>query len=269
MPSGDGRGALSTCGRSAIRCVPPGTAQLVSDGPLCLRRPSLSPTGPFVSGGPFGPCSRARSTSRPQARSGAFIPSGSAYVTLIRSIAYAADVHAVPCGRPFVTHSGACFAEMVSFGTKRTPPCPFGTVPSRHHVKNGCGVRILRREGMGVCPDGGAGSGVGTGSPTRQHRRAPKLPLSSCRHPRGPRARSPGTPSGSGGSGGPGGPGSPPRARKPRDPRLCDFGSRGPARGASTVSAGRGALKVERRAGGGRCYGSMMLNREEAARFTR
>ncbi|SBN44728.1 Hypothetical protein PFR_J18_2167 [Propionibacterium freudenreichii] len=217
------------------------TTQLASGDAPCLGRPHLSPAAQLVCRPdslrvPGHDPLRAR---RPDP--GPFIPSGSAYVTLIRSIAYAADVHPVPCGRPFVTHSGACFAEMVSFGTKRTPPCPFGTVPSRHHVKNGCSVRILRREGMGVCPDGGAGSGVGTGSPTRQHRRAPKLPLSSCRHPRGPRARSPGTPSGSGGSGGPGGPGSPPRARKPRDPRLCDFGSRGPARGASTVSAGRGA----------------------------
>lgn len=215
---------------------------------VCPRgRPSLSPTGPFVSGGPFGPCSRARSTSRPQARSGAFIPSGSAYVTLIRSIAYAADVHAVPCGRPFVTHSGACFAEMVSFGTKRTPPCPFGTVPSRHHVKNGCGVRILRREGMGVCPDGGAGSSVGTGSPTRQHRRAPKPPLSSCCHPRGPQARSPGTPGGSGGSEGPSGSGSPHapespgvRGRMTPDPGAPPLGPPPSARGVSRGPRGAG-----------------------------
>ena len=217
------------------------TAPFVFDDPACLRRAHLSPAARLVRAPGHDPLRAGRPDP------GAFIPSGSAYVTLIRSIAYAADVHPVPCGRPFVTHSGACFAEMVSFGSKRTPPCPFGAVPSRHHVKNGCGVRILRREGMGVCPDGGAGSSVGTGSPTRQHRRAPKPPLSSCCHPRGPQARSPGTPGGSGGSEGPSGSGSPHapespgvRGRMTPDPGAPPLGPPPSARGVSRGPRGAG-----------------------------
>ncbi|SCQ77150.1 Hypothetical protein PFR_JS20-2_2247 [Propionibacterium freudenreichii] len=74
-------------------------ARFVFDDPARLRRRTVSRPAPFVSGGAaclparFAPCSRARSTSRPQARSGAIHPFG-------KCVRHTHSVHCVRRGRP-------------------------------------------------------------------------------------------------------------------------------------------------------------------------
>lgn len=209
------------------------------DGPACLRRPSLSPTGPFVSGGPFGPCSRARSTSRRQARSGGIHPFG-------KCVRHTHSVHCVRGGRP---------------------PCALWT-----SIRDALG-RVFRRDGVLRFETNTTVSVWGcpiaapckkwvrrTHSPARRYGGLPRWWCRFKRRDWEPDTTAPASTEApafqllpSSRSAGPkSGPArwfwwfrrpqwfrEPPRARKPRGPRSYDSGSRGSALGASTVSAGR------------------------------